>query len=197
MTMNHIGSKESFVTRDSSHHCHPIPRQSSPSSSSLSMDRTDSSDSYVRIPNPDYPDLAPESFSSSVPSVDASPNISLDQNSLPVHARAFTPAIDYYDGDKSIGFKFASKQVRDILYKSTFFFPEEVSAWDRYVVVPYGTNPMNFICVYAAREGLRVNALYDEFGWFVPAPRGISAEELRRRNFLNGLRVREAIHITR
>ena len=193
---NHNGSTESIVI--SGHHHHFIPRPSSPSSSSLSMDRTNSSDSYVNVSNPDrHPNSAPEPFSSSVARVDATPHSSFNVNSLPVQARAFTTVMDYCDGDKLIGFEFTPEQVRDILHKSTFFLSEEVSAWNRHVVVPYGTKILNFICVYAAREGLHVNALYDEFGWFVPAPRGMSAEELRKRNFLTGLRQKETIHVMR
>jgi hypothetical protein len=77
------------------HHSHPIPRPSSPSSSSLSMNRTDSTESYVNIPNPDrHPYLAHQSFSSSVSRVNASPNISIDENSLSVHEHAFTTVMD-------------------------------------------------------------------------------------------------------
>ena len=197
LAMNHNDSTESFVDiPDPGRHPHSIPRPSSPSS--LSMNRTDSTESYVNIPDPSrHPHPIPQPFRSSASRIDASPHISVDEASLSVDNHACTTNMDYYDGSKAIGSKFTPKQVRNILYNSTFFIPEEVSTWHRHVIVPYGTNPTNYISVYVAREGLRINALYDELGCLVPAPRGLSPEELVKRNFLNGLRQKEAICVTR
>ena len=113
--------------------------------------------------------------------------ISVDETSSYIHKHMFTTIMGYYDGNKAIGFKFTPQQVRNILRNSTVFIPDEVSAWHRYVIVPYGTNPTNYISVYVAQEGLRVNALCNELGYLVPAPRGLSAKELVKRNFLNDL----------
>ena len=117
-----------------------------------------------------------------------------DEKSSSVRNYPFATPTEYYDGGNAVGVKFTPKQVRDILYKSTFFISEQVSAWNRHVIVPYGTNPTNYVSAYAAREGLHVNALYDELGCFVPAPRGMSAEEIAKRNFLNGLRQKDEIY---
>ena len=195
LAMTHNDSTESFVDIPDPDP-DPIPRPSSPSS--LSMNRTDSTESYVNIPDPGrHPHPIPQPFFSSASRIDASPHISVDEVSLSVDNHTRTTNMDYCDGSKAIGSKFTPKQVRDILYNSTFFIPKEVSTWHRDVIVPYGTNPTNYISVYVAREGLRINALYDELGCLVPAPRGLSAEELVKRNLLNGLRQKEAIYVTR
>ena len=104
--------------------------------------------------------------------------------------------MDYYDGSKAIGSKFP-KQVRKVLYNSTFFIPEEVSTWHRCIIVPYGTNPTNYISVYIAQKGFHINALYNKLGYLVPAPQGLSAEELIKWNFLNGLCQKEAIYVNK
>jgi hypothetical protein len=196
VVMNDNDFTESFVDiSHPGHHTYAIPGSSSLSSSSLSMDHTDSTESYVNDRDPDHhPHLALQSLSSSASHADVSPNIFIDESSRSVHDYK---VMDYFDGSNVIGFKFTPKQVRDILHKSTYFISEEVSSWNHYVIVPYGTNLTNYISVYAAREGLHINALYDELGCLVPAPQGISAEELVKRNFLNGLCQKQVIYVTR
>ena len=86
--------------------------------------------------------------------------------------------------------------VREILNTSGYFDPAEIEEWDEEVIVPFGTNHINRICIHVAREGWSMKAFYS-FGKLASA-RGVPLSRIQEVNRRNGMpwkaRVRKSVH---
>jgi hypothetical protein len=81
---------------------------------------------------------------------------------------------DYFNENQiHVGYLYNPKEVRNVLNNSGMFVGHQVRSWNRYIVVPAGTDHLNYIEVYAAKQGLSVRGLYSR-GKLVKAPQEMS-----------------------
>ena len=77
-----------------------------------------------------------------------------------------------------------------------FIIPQQIQTWRRYVVVPYGTDPINFACVSVAKAGLTLQAIFNQDGIFSPAPKHLSTDKILRWNVMNDLNQWIVVHLS-